>query len=66
MNVNAKQPTNEHSGSCTGTPWNDSSQRPFIEIQSLSKRFDVFTAVDDVSLDIYRGELFTILGGSGC
>ena len=66
MNVNAKQPTNEHSGSCTGTPWNDSSQRPFIEIQSLSKRFDDFTAVDAISLDIYRGELFTILGGSGC
>jgi len=66
MNVNPKQPTNEHSGSCTGTPWNDSSQKPFIEIQSLSKRFGDFTAVDAISLDIYRGELFTILGGSGC
>ena len=48
------------------TPWKDSSQEPFIELQSLSKHFDNFAAVDDVSLKIYRGELFTILGGSGC
>ena len=48
------------------TPWKDSSQQPFIELQSLSKHFDNFAAVDDVSLKIYRGELFTILGGSGC
>ncbi len=47
-------------------PWKDSSQEPFIELQSLSKHFGDFAAVDDVSLKIYRGELFTILGGSGC
>mgnify|MGYP001601253691 CR=1 FL=1 len=47
-------------------PWQDPGQQPFIEIRSLSKRFDDFTAVDDISLKIYRGELFTILGGSGC
>jgi putrescine transport system ATP-binding protein len=51
---------------CSGTPWKDSSQQPFIELQSLSKHFGNFAAVDDVSLKIYRGELFTILGGSGC
>ena len=53
-------------GACSGTPWKDPSQTPFIELQSLSKHFDNFAAVDDVSLKIYRGELFTILGGSGC
>ena len=42
------------------------NQEPFIEIQSLSKRFGDFTAVDDISLSIFRGELFTILGASGC
>jgi len=47
-------------------PWKDSSQKPFIELQSLSKHFGEFAAVDDISLKIYRGELFTILGGSGC
>src|SRR6185295_11711034 len=25
-----------------------------------------FVAVDDVTLDIYRGEIFCLLGGSGC
>jgi putrescine transport system ATP-binding protein len=53
-------------GEGSATPWKDSSQEPFIELQSLSKHFDNFAAVDDVSLKIYRGELFTILGGSGC
>jgi putrescine transport system ATP-binding protein len=53
-------------GACNGTPWKDPAQPAFIELQSLSKRFGDFTAVDEVSLKIYRGELFTILGGSGC
>lgn len=48
------------------TPWLDPNAKPFIQIKSLSKQFDDFTAVDNVSLDIYKGELFTILGGSGC
>lgn len=37
-----------------------------IQIENLSKHFDGFAAVDNVSLDIYKGELFSILGGSGC
>ncbi|MEH6581396.1 MAG: ABC transporter ATP-binding protein [Halioglobus sp.] len=51
---------------CNGTPWKDGSEEPFIQIESVSKQFAGTTAVDNVSLDIYRGELFTILGGSGC
>ncbi len=43
----------------------DSSQ-PFIKIESLSKEFDGNRVVNDVSLDIGQGELFAILGGSGC
>jgi len=38
----------------------------FIRIKGVSKRFGDFVAVDDVNLDIRRGELFAILGGSGC
>ena len=53
-------------GACNGAPWKDTQQKPFIEIQSLTKRFGNFTAVDDISLKLYQGELFTILGGSGC
>lgn len=41
-------------------------QTPFIDIRNVSKHFGDFVAVDDVSLQISRGELFSILGGSGC
>ncbi len=47
-------------------PWREEGATPFIKIEGLSKRFGSFTAVDDVSLDIFKGELFGLLGGSGC
>jgi len=47
-------------------PWLDPAAQPFIRVKNLSKRFGSFTAVDDVSLEIYKGELFGLLGGSGC
>ena len=46
-----------------GVPNDD---KPFIQIQNVTKRFGDFIAVDNVSLDIYRSELFCLLGGSGC
>jgi len=46
-------------------PWTRPDEVPYIRIQNLTKRFGPFTAVDRVSLDIYRGELFCLLGGSG-
>jgi putrescine transport system ATP-binding protein len=39
---------------------------PFIRLESVSKSFGDFIAVRDVSLDIGKGELFALLGGSGC
>jgi len=47
-------------------PWLDADAEPFIKIRSLSKKFGEFTAVDSIDLDIYKGELFSLLGGSGC
>ncbi|MCC5969762.1 MAG: ABC transporter ATP-binding protein [Pararhodobacter sp.] len=47
-------------------PWRDTTARPFISIRNITKRFGDFTAVNDISLDIYQGELFCLLGGSGC
>ena len=38
----------------------------FVRIERLSKRFDGMLAVDDVSLDIAKGEIFALLGTSGC
>ena len=59
-------PADGNGATFANTPWMDPLQRPFIEIESLSKRFGDFIAVDSVDLKIYRRELFTILGGSGC
>jgi ABC-2 type transport system ATP-binding protein len=36
-----------------------------IEIQHLTKRYGDFTAVDDVSLEVVRGEIFGFLGPNG-
>ena len=47
-------------------PWRDAGLEPYVRIAGVSKRFGDFTAVDDVSLDIYKGEIFCLLGGSGC
>src|SRR5690242_21431401 len=38
----------------------------YNRIEQVTKKFGDFTAVDDVTLDIYRGEIFCLLGGSGC
>lgn len=46
-------------------PWRDSAAEPFLRIEKLTKRFGAFVALDEVSLSIYRGELFALLGGSG-
>jgi putrescine transport system ATP-binding protein len=37
----------------------------YVRIANLTKKFGDFVAVDDVSLDIRRGEIFCLLGGSG-
>ncbi len=47
-------------------PWQGSNEQPYIRIDKVSKHFDDFVAVNNVSLNIYRTELFCLLGGSGC
>ena len=39
---------------------------PIVRIEGITKRFGAVTAVDNVDLAIERGELFALLGGSGC
>ncbi|WOV91288.1 MAG: ATP-binding cassette domain-containing protein [Candidatus Zeuxoniibacter abyssi] len=46
--------------------WESPDRRGFIRIEKISKAFGDFVAVDDVRIDIGRGELFSLLGGSGC
>ncbi len=47
-------------------PWSDPATRPYVEIDRVTKSFGDFKAVDDVSLKIYKGEIFCLLGASGC
>ena len=46
-------------------PWKDPGAQPYVKLEKLTKRFGDFVAVDDVTLNIYRGEIFCLLGGSG-
>jgi spermidine/putrescine transport system ATP-binding protein len=39
---------------------------PSVVLRGVTKRFGDFTAVDDISLELGRGEFFTLLGPSGC
>lgn len=47
-------------------PWRGTDEKPFIRLKNVTKKFGSVTAVNDVTLDIYRGELFCLVGGSGC
>lgn len=38
----------------------------YVRIEGVTKRFGDFVAVDNVSLSIFKGEIFCLLGGSGC
>jgi len=45
--------------------WKQDGAVPFLRIEGVTKKFGEFTAVDNVSPDIYENELFCLLGGSG-
>src|SRR5512139_2109196 len=47
-------------------PWNDPDAQPYVRIERVTKKFGDFVAVDDVSLGIYKKEIFCLLGASGC
>jgi putrescine transport system ATP-binding protein len=38
----------------------------YVQISEVTKKFDAITAVDNVTLDIKKGEIFALLGASGC
>ena len=39
--------------------------RPIIPVQHFTAAYDGSVVIDDISFEIYRGEVFAILGGSG-
>ncbi|MCO6176501.1 ABC transporter ATP-binding protein [Ciceribacter sp. RN22] len=48
------------------SPWTDPNAVPFIRFENVTKRFGDFTAVSNLTLDIYEREFFSLLGPSGC
>ena len=42
------------------------SEKEFIQIKDLSKNFDDVIAVDNVNINVAKGEFFSLLGPSGC
>ena len=47
-------------------PWAERNLQPLLRIEAVSRRFGAFTAVDQLSLDVFQGEFFALLGPSGC
>ncbi|CUA93779.1 ABC transporter ATP-binding protein [Thiomonas bhubaneswarensis] len=42
------------------------NDQPFLRIDGITRRFDEVVAVNDIHLDIHKGEIFALLGSSGC
>jgi ABC-2 type transport system ATP-binding protein len=40
-------------------------QEPVVRVQELAKRFGAFTAVDRISFEVHRGQIFGLLGPNG-
>ena len=50
----------------SASPWLNASEKPYIQIENVTKKFGDFTAIDNLNLDIYKNEFFSLLGPSGC
>jgi len=53
-------------GQVADPPASEPAPRPILRIEAVTKKFGDFTAVNKVSLEVDKGELFALLGGSGC
>jgi len=60
------QPAQQNKNPVADRPWLDPDAKPQIVIENINKTFGAFTAVDSVTLRIYKGEMFALVGASGC
>jgi len=42
------------------------SREPVIKVRNMTAGYDETVILNNLSFDIYEGEIFVILGGSGC
>src|SRR6516165_4685665 len=56
---------NAVAGTNARAPTDAERDSAYVRVGHVTKKFGDFVAVDDVSLDIRRGEIFCLLGGSG-
>src|ERR1700722_4042123 len=47
-------------------PWLDPAAKAQILIEGVSKTYGSHTAVDNITLSIFKGEMFALVGASGC
>ncbi len=47
-------------------PWQDPLAEPYLKLEQISKSYEGLPAVNNVSLSVYKSELFCLLGPSGC
>jgi putrescine transport system ATP-binding protein len=47
-------------------PATDTPAQVYVQVENVSKRFGDFVAVNNVTLNVERGEIFCLLGASGC
>jgi len=47
-------------------PWLDPDAKPQVVIEGVGKTYGAFSAVDGVTLRIFKGEMFALVGSSGC
>jgi putrescine transport system ATP-binding protein len=45
--------------------WQDPVTTPYVQLKRVTRKYGDVYAVDDVSLDVYQGEFFSLLGSSG-
>ena len=48
------------------SPWTDPDAKPLIRFENVTKKYGDFTAIDNLTLNIYEREFFALLGPSGC
>ncbi len=46
--------------------WKEAGREPVIAVEGLTARFGEETILENVSFEVFRGEILCIVGGSGC